>query len=161
MLPSAHVAGNRAADYRVVPAMSARVPDARLWMAKALPKHTELVDKLRERLWVALDPQRIVDERTGEVSYVPAETNTSGLPNTEWRATFRRYSAAFNVLLVEDREGMKVQLLAKRAGMATLSPEEFEREMIELGREAVREISDEEIAAEIRRRGLALPPGAA
>lgn len=128
-----------------------------LWLQRELPKHTQLLSKLRERLEASLEPRREVDA-DGNVSYVPADVNAHGTPSRDWCRAFQRYAGSLGVILVEDREKAKVAMLAKKAGLATLSDDDYAREMHELGREAVRELSEGELIAEIRRRGLALEP---
>lgn len=113
------------------------------WLRKELPRHTAVLTKMREQLEVQLDQ----------------DVNEHGTASRDWCRLFQRYQAAVQALMGEEREKTKMQLLAKRAGMASLSDDEYEREMIELGREAVKELSLEELGAEFLRRGLTLPAG--
>lgn len=113
------------------------------WLRKELPRHTAVLTKMREQLEARLDQ----------------DVNEHGTASRDWCRLFQRYQAAVHALMGEEREKTKMQLLAKRAGMASLSDDEYEREMIELGREAVKELSLEELGAEFLRRGLTLPAG--
>jgi hypothetical protein len=110
------------------------------WLRRRTPKHLKLVEKMQDSL---------------EHNFV-----AGGLPDRDWARIYGLYSTTFAALLTEERERVKMQLLAKRAGMSVLTDDEFSTEMVELGREAVRELSDEELDSELRRRGrLALADG--
>lgn len=81
-------------------------------------------------------------------------------PDRAWCRVYRLYQDGLHFLITEQREQAKLTMLAKRAGMSSLTDDEYSTELVELGREAVRELSDEEIDAELRRRGrLALADG--
>lgn len=113
------------------------------WLRKELPKHTDVLTRMREQLETQLD----------------VDINEHGTASRDWCRLFARYQSAVQALVSAEAEKVKMQLLAKRAGMASLTDEEYEREMIELGREAVRELSTEELGREFLRRGMSLPVG--
>lgn len=129
------------------------------WLRRETPKHVELLTKLRDRLVRTLDPQLDDPDADGRERWIPADVNESGTPSRDWCRCYQRYQSGYMQLLQEERERTKMQLLAKRAGMAALTDDEYEREMVELGREAVRELSTDELAKEFLRRGMSLPVG--
>lgn len=114
--------------------------DIAAWIREATPAHLKLLSGMQRALGNA-----------GE---------TVLAHDRDWCRVYALYQQGFQFLVGEERERIKMQLLAKRAGMATLSDEEYEREMIDLGRQAVREIGDQELAAEVERRAArVLAPG--
>lgn len=126
------------------------------WLRRETPKHTDLLTKLRERLEKSLD-SRIEYDADGQRMVIPADTTPAGTPDREWCRAFQRYSTGYTTILAEERERVKLTMMAKTAGMATLSDEDYEREMLALGREAVKELSASDLEAELKRRGIALP----
>lgn len=127
------------------------------WLRRETPKHLDLLTKLRERLTLTLDDRAGEPDADGNPTTIQADTNDCGTPSRDWCRAYARYQGAYTSLLAEERERYKMQMLAKRAGMATLTDEEYSTEMIELGREAIRELSTEEIQREFLRRGMTLP----
>lgn len=87
-------------------------------------------------------------------------------PSREWVRAASLYFDGYRHLATMELERAKleldrvrVRLLAKRAGIHELSEAEYEEQVAALGRESVAALPDEEVLAEARRRGLALPPG--
>ena len=122
------------------------------WIRRETPKHAELLSKMRAKLEASLE------ERVDEHGFtVLPDLTPAGTPNRDWCRAFARYATGFANVLGQQLEREKMRLLAKRAGMATLTDDEYEREMIELGREAVKELPTADLAEELMRRGLTLP----
>ena len=127
------------------------------WLRRELNHNTRMLGKLREKLEAALETRPGEPDADGRATVIPAELEPSGVPTRDWCRGFARYQTGVATLLQEQREQAKLALLAKRAGMGSLSDEDYEREMIELGREAVQSLSERDLAAELARRGLVLP----
>ncbi len=111
------------------------------WMRQFLRREAEqqvgMLTALRERL------QRDLERRPDE------------LPGKEWVRIARLYQDGYRHIASLELEHAKLALLAERAPM---TDEEVARWMEQLGREAVRALSDEELEAEIeRRRALPAP----
>lgn len=111
------------------------------WLRSETPRHLQLLSKLREEL---------------EES-IKSDLNELGTPSRDWCRAFARYQQGYIGLLVEERERAKLSLLAKRAGAATLTDEEYEVEMRQLAKESIKELSTADLAAEFLNRGMAMP----
>lgn len=114
--------------------------DIAAWLRKTTPNHLELLDGMRSRLQEALEqlPEKMP-------------------PDRDWVRVYRAYAAGFHALVADMRESAKLALLAQRAGQnAALSDDELATEMRALAREALPELSADELAAEAQRRGLRL-----
>lgn len=117
------------------------------WLRSETPKHLKLLSDLRKRLEDSIEADVAVDD-TGA---------SKGTPSRDWCRAFARYQQGYEHLLVEERERAKLALLAKRAGAATLTDEEYELEMRQLAKEAVRELPIADLAAEFLNRGMSVP----
>jgi len=127
------------------------------WLRRELGKNTALLTKLREKLELALDRRQDEPDADGRPRWIEPDVNDHGTPSRDWCRGYARYQTGLATLLQEQREQTKMSLLAKRAGLGELSDEDYERELIELGRDAVRELSSGDLVAELQRRGVALP----
>lgn len=125
--------------------------DVSAWLRSETPHHLELLTKLRVRLVKAMDAQ------FGHGDIVPADTNDRGTMSRDWTRAYGRYQAGFNALLVEERERAKLALMAHRTGQTPLTDEEYERDMRELGIEALKELPTADLAIEMANRGLTMP----
>lgn len=117
------------------------------WLRSETPRHLKLLSDLRSRLEDSLDSDVAVDE-TGA---------SKGTPSRDWCRAFARYQQGYEHLLVEERERAKLALLAKRAGHASLTDEEYELEMRQLGKEALKELPIADLASEFLARGMSIP----
>lgn len=124
------------------------------WLRRETPKHTALLTKLREKLESTLEDRWDTD---GLV--VKADVNDFGTPSRDWCRAYQRYQNGFVTLLAEQREQLKLQLLASRSGQQPLSDEEYANGMRELALDALRELGTDELAKEFLRRGHSLPVG--
>lgn len=127
------------------------------WLRKELSRNTALLTKLRDKLEKSLERQPDEPDADGRPRWTQPDLNENGTPSRDWCRAFARYQTGLATLMQEQREQTKIQLLAKRAGLGELSDEDYAREMVELGREAVRELSERDLVAELARRGLVLP----
>lgn len=127
--------------------------DVSAWLRLETPHHLNLLTKLRETITAALTP-RIELDADGKPSPIPPDLNEQGTPARDWCRAYKEYRSGFEALLSEERERAKLLVMAQRAGQTPLTDEEYEREMRQLGLDAVREMDDSAIAAEIARRGL-------
>ena len=130
-------------------------PERDGWMRRFLAEEAEAQTKILVTLRGRLE--------RGAAAADPKSTEP---PSREWvRAASLYFDGYRHLATMEidhaklELERTRVRLLAKRAGMQELTDDEYARELIELGRESVTALSDDEIAAEVRRRGLALPAG--
>lgn len=124
------------------------------WLRLETPKHTRLLTKIREKLEETLENR---EDEDGHVTL--ADVNDSGTPSRDWCRLYQRYQNGYVTLLAEQREQLKLQLMARRGGQEPLSDEEYERGMRELALDALRELPADELAKEFLRRGHSLPVG--
>lgn len=104
-------------------------------------RYLSLLEKLGERL-----------TRT-----MPVDCNSAGTPSRDWARSFNGYSQGVRGMLGEQRERAKLKILAGKVGQVPLTDEEYERELKQLALEAVRELPEQELTAELQRRGIELP----
>lgn len=79
------------------------------------------------------------------------------VPDRDWARCYGHYKTANKELLAEERERTKLKLLMQgKDGAHVLSDEEYAAEMRTLAMESVRQLSDSELEAEIRQRGLVI-----
>ena len=127
------------------------------WLRSEAPHHMELLSRLREKLERSLESQ-VEEDADGRQLVVPADVNESGTPSRDWCRAFQRYSGAYSTLLVEERERAKLALMAKmKGGEAPMTDEEYEAEMRNLAREALAELTTDELHREFLRRGMTIP----
>ncbi len=124
------------------------------WLRRETPKHTQLLTKLREKLEATLERR---EDEDGHVTF--ADVNESGTPSRDWCRAYQRYQNGYVTLLAEQREQLKLQLMASRVGQAPLTDEEYINGMRELAIDALRELSTDDLAKEFLRRGYSLPVG--
>lgn len=117
------------------------------WLRSETPAHLKLLSRLRARLEETMDVEICVD----------ANGDGSSTPSRNWCRAFERYQTGYHGLLVEERERAKLALLAKRAGQASLTDEEYDLEMRQLAIEAVKELPIADLAQECASRGLLVP----
>ncbi len=127
--------------------------DVSAWLRLETPHHLNLLTKLRETITAALTVRTELDA-DGKPMVTQPDLNEQGTPARDWCRAYKEYRSGFEALLSEERERAKLLVMAQRAGQTPLTDEEYEREMRQLGMDAVREMDDSEIAAEIARRGL-------
>lgn len=120
------------------------------WLRERSVKHLELLGKMQDRL---LDG---MPSKSG--------AGTDGEQRIAWKAwcrVYALYQAGFQSLRNEQFEAYKITLLTAKSGAAPLSYEDYQRELAELGADAVKALSDDAIRAEAARRGIELPDEAA
>lgn len=131
--------------------------DVSAWLRSETPMHVELLTKLREMITASLTA-RVEMDADGRPMVIPADVEPSGTPTRDWCRAYQRYQHGYETLLQEERERAKLSLMAQRGGaQEPLSDEEYEREMRQLGLEAVRELDTGDLASEFLRRGMSLP----
>ena len=119
------------------------------WLRSETPKHLTLLSKLRERLETSL----LTDEATDE------DGVSTGVPSRDWCRAAKTYQTGYQAMLVEERERAKLSVMARRLGNQPLTDEEYEREMRQLGLDAIKELPTAELAREFLARGMAMPVG--
>lgn len=135
------------------------------WLSRETPKHLGLLTKLREKLEVSLDDRVDRDPngvpRTndmGQPIIIPGDLNDRGTPSRDWCRGYGRYQSGYNTLLMEERERWKLRLQAQQAGLGEelgqLSDSEFDAQMKELALEALRQLPEGELNAELERRRM-------
>lgn len=127
--------------------------DVSTWLRRETPQHLSLLTKLRETITSALTLRTNYDA-DGKPTVTEPDLNERGTPARDWCRAYKEYRGGFESLLSEERERAKLLLLAQRSGQSPLTDEEYEAEMRSLGVEAVRELDDGALAAELQRRGL-------
>ena len=85
------------------------------------------------------------------------DCNEGGSPSRDWARSFGHYSQGVRGLLDEQRERVKLKLMAGKVGQAPLTDEEYEAGLRELGLEHVKQLSTADLAAELAARGLTMP----
>lgn len=88
-----------------------------------------------------------------------ADPKSTAPPSREWVRAARMYLDGYRALATLELEHAKVKLMARKAGMDALTDEEYAKELVELGRDAVRSLPDDELRAELERRAMALAAG--
>ena len=117
--------------------------DVSRWLRERTPQHLVLLDKMRDAL----------TDR-----FPVSEDGKPLIPDRDWARVYGLYQQGFHVLLTEERERAKLQLMARMRGHdGPMTDAEYESAMRELGIEALRELSSDELAKELIRRGLTLP----
>lgn len=85
---------------------------------------------------------------------LPVDCNDAGTPSRDWARSFGHYSQGTRGMLAEQRERVKLQILAGKAGQSPMTDEELDRGLQLLQLEAVREMPEQELRAELVRRGV-------
>lgn len=95
-------------------------------------------------------------ERLGEKlsKSIAVDVNTKGTPSRDWARSFGNYSTGVRGMLQEQRERARLKLLAGKAGQVPLTDEEYEAELKQLAMDSVRELPEQELRAELARRGF-------
>lgn len=104
-------------------------------------RYLALLEKLGEKLSKAID----------------TDVNEEGTPSRDFARVFGHYSGGVRGLLGEQRERLKLQLLADKAGQRPLSDEEYEAGLRSLALEAVKQLPEAELRAELEARGIEVP----
>lgn len=133
--------------------MSATKTDVSAWLRLETPKHLDLLTKLRETLTAALTLRQEPDA-DGELRAIPPDLNDNGSPNRDWCRGFTEYRRGYETLLQEERERAKLLVMAQSKGQTPLTDEEYEQELRQLGVEALSQVDDAVITAELERRGM-------
>lgn len=124
-------------------------------LAREVERQLEIQAKLGEALLV--DLKKTADEGRPLMSFGvagPVQVGTSYIPDRDWARCYGHYKAANKDLLAEQRERSKLQMLAKQQGTNVLSDDEYADELKQLAMDSVKQLSDDELEAEIRARGL-------
>lgn len=94
-------------------------------------------------------------EKLGEklTRTLAVDCNDAGTPSRDWARSFGHYSGGIRGMLGEQRERVKLQIMAGKAGQVPMSDDELEQGIKQLQLEAVRELPEQELRAELERRG--------
>lgn len=111
---------------------------------------------LETRLRVQSERYLGILERLGErlMQTMSVDVNEAGTPTRDFNRSLANYSKGMLGLLQEQRERTKLKLLAGKTGQVPLTDEEYAAEMAQLGLQAVRELPEKELRAELERRGV-------
>lgn len=123
-------------------------------LAREIERQLELQSKLGEALLV--DLEKVTKEGRPVFDADGIKIHTSYIPDRDWARCYGHYKAANKDLLAEQRERSKLQLLAQQGGGHVLTDEQYAEEMRQLALDSVKQLSDSELEAEIRARGLAV-----
>jgi len=108
------------------------------WLRSEHGKHCSLLTQLRDRL-----SQTIASDIT-----------EGGVPSRDWCRAYGRYQTGLTAYMTEERERVKLSLLAGKQGDQPLTDDEYQAGLEQLALESLGEASDVELKAEIQRRGL-------
>lgn len=129
------------------------------WLRHETPKHLDLLSKLRRQLEQSLTDRPGEPDGDGRPTTIYADVNESGTPTRDWCRVAQRYQTAYFGILAEQREHTKLRIMIQQSSNQVLTDEEYDDEIQQLGKEAVRELSVEDLQREFLRRGMALPVG--
>lgn len=131
-----------------------KAASVREWLARETPENLDLLTRLRERLDQTLDerPDFELDgspriNAAGRQMMLPADVNDYGTPSRDWCRAYQRYQAGYQVVLEGEMKTAQLTPDAQR-----ISAEEFDSELRKLALEALRQLPDGEIQAELARR---------
>jgi hypothetical protein len=83
-----------------------------------------------------------------------SDVNDDGTPSRDWCRAFGHYRGGIAAMLTEQRERTKLRLLLDRGDRKALTDDEYAAELKALAMESVRELTDDELEAELTRRGV-------
>jgi hypothetical protein len=116
--------------------------DVTTWLMEETPEHLKLMTRLRKKL----------------AETMSADVTEKGTPSRDWCRSYKAYQGTYQMLMVEDRERLKLRLLMKRAGEEMLSDEEYEAELDSLAVESLGTLPTDKLQAELMKRAQqALP----
>lgn len=135
----------------------------REWLSRETPAHLGLMTKLREKLEQTMEVRPVLDvfgrpefDASGKPMMLPADVNEAGTPSRDWCRGLQRYQTGYTTVLVEERERWKLRLQAQQAGLSPelgeLTDDQFDAELKELALEAIRQLPEGELQAELKRR---------
>lgn len=87
---------------------------------------------------------------------LPQDRAEGGSPSRDWCRAYGRFQTGIKDLLTEQREG--ILLRAKLKQGTQLTDEQYNAELLDLGREAVRTLTTDELASALQERGLRAVP---
>ena len=87
---------------------------------------------------------------------LPIDCNDAGTPSRDWSRGFGHYSGGTRGMLAEQRERMKLQIMAGKAGQAPMTDEELDAGLRQLQLDTVRDLPEQELRQELKRRGVVL-----
>lgn len=122
------------------------------WVRYETMPHARLLTQMRERLEKALDPGKDERGRT-----IPAEVEESGAPSRAWCRGYVAYKDGFKTLVEEQRHRDQMVLAARLKSATPMTEQEYLDGMAEMMAEAVTMLSDDDLRAELARRGIKEP----
>ncbi len=126
-------------------------------LASEVQRQLELQAKLGEALLREL--QDVAQNGRMQYDFEGRERGMTHVPDRDWARCYGHYKTANKELLAEERERTKLKLLVQGKDNAhALTDDEYQAEMRTLAMESVRQLSDSELEAEIRARGLNIEP---
>lgn len=124
------------------------------WLRAETTEHLTMLTRLRKRVVRKLDQTEQLARREGG-------SDLDITPDRDLCRVIQRYQTGYALLLVEERERAKLSLMARLKGEGKiLTDEEYESELLEVGREAMGLVPAEDLVKELARRGLKLPAAA-
>lgn len=85
---------------------------------------------------------------------IDSDVNEHGTPSRDFARSFGHYSQGVRGMLAEQRERVKLQIMAGKTGQAPITDDELEAGIRQLQLEAVRELPEQELRTELERRGV-------
>lgn len=121
-------------------------------LAREVERQCELQEKLGEALLT--DLKKVMTDGRPVFDVEGNVIHTSKIPDRDWARCYQHYRGSNKDLLAEQRERSKLQMLAQQQGSSVLTDEQYADEIRQLAMESVKQLSDDELEAEIRQRGL-------
>jgi hypothetical protein len=110
--------------------------DVTEWLMRETPEHMALMSKLRERL----------------AATMTIDVNEHGTPTRDWARILSRYQGTYQMLMLEDRERLKLRLLMAKEGDGILTDEEYDQELKSLAVESLGTLPADALQRELERR---------
>lgn len=82
---------------------------------------------------------------------------TSYVPDRDWARCYGHYRGTTKDLLTEQREGIKLKHALQSSGHE-ITDEQYTQELLDLGKEALRTLTTEEVTQVLAERGLKVEP---
>lgn len=136
---------------------AARVSDETsiaLRLAREVSRQLDINAKLGEALLKELG--EVVEHGRDIVMFGPEGPHVVGkthVPDRDWARCYGHYRGTNKDLLTEQREGIKLRHQLQQTGKA-LTEEQYAAEMLDLGKEALRTLTREEVQQVLAERGI-------
>lgn len=122
-------------------------------LAREVERQLDINAKLGEALVKDLDG--VVKDGRPIITAEGECVGTSYVPDRDWARCYGHYRGTNKDLLTEQREGIKLRHQLATTGQE-LTDEQYAAEMLDLGKEALRTLTREDVTAVLAERGLSV-----